>query len=72
MKPIRIFWSPLSQRFYVSRAYKEIRPGVVEITGQKFDVTADISALVLNNDIEFWDAEDPKSRQRKGTILPNT
>lgn len=28
-KPIRIFWNPLSQRFYATRAYKEIRSGVV-------------------------------------------
>jgi hypothetical protein len=65
-KPIRIFWSPLSERFYASRAYKEIRPGVVEITGQKFDVTADISALVVKNDIVFWDdKEAPKTGKRK-------
>lgn len=65
-KPIRVFWSPLSEKFYASRAYKEVRPGVVEITGQKFDVTSDISALVLRNDIEFWDADDPKSKSRNG------
>lgn len=64
-KPIRIFWSPMSERFYASRAYKELRPGVVEITGQKFDVTSDIAALVVKNDIEFWDSEEPKSRRRK-------
>jgi hypothetical protein len=65
-KPIRIFWSPLSERFYASRAYKEIRPGVVEITGQKFDVTAEISALVVKNDIVFWeDEEAPKTGRRK-------
>jgi hypothetical protein len=64
--PIRIFWSPLSERFYASRAYKEIRPGVVEITGQKFDVTADISALVVKNDIVFWeDEKGPKTGRRK-------
>ena len=63
-KPIRIFWSPLSQRFYASRAYKEVKPGVVEITGQQFDVTADIAALVIKNDIIFWDESNPKSKQR--------
>jgi hypothetical protein len=52
-KPIRIFWSGLSQRFYASRAYKEIKPGIVEITGEKFDVTADIAALIIKNCITF-------------------
>jgi hypothetical protein len=55
VKPIRIFWSPLSHRFYASRAWKEIKPGVIEITGQKFDVTEDIKNLVLANDIRFLD-----------------
>jgi hypothetical protein len=52
-KPIHVFWSPLSERFYASRAYKEIKPGVHEITGQKFDVTDDIAQLVLKHDIVF-------------------
>ena len=43
VKPIRVFYSPLSQRFYASKAYKRISDKVVEITGQKFDVTDDIS-----------------------------
>lgn len=52
-KPIHVFWSALTQRFYASRAYKEIKPGIWEITGQKFDVTDDIASLVLKNDIVF-------------------
>jgi hypothetical protein len=52
-KPIRVFYSILSQRFYASRAYKEVQPGVVEITGDKFDVTDDIAAMVIKHDIEF-------------------
>lgn len=52
-KPIHVFWSPLSERFYASRAYKEVKPGIFEITGQKFDVTDDIASLVLKHDIEF-------------------
>ena len=43
LKPIHVFWSPSSRRFYASRAYKEIKPGVIEITGEKFDVTNDIA-----------------------------
>jgi len=52
-KPIRVFWSELSQRFYASRAYKQINPGVVEITGQKFDVTDDIAQMVIKHNIQF-------------------
>lgn len=52
-KPIRVFFSPFSRRFYASRAYKEEVNGVVTITGQKFDVTNDIAGLVLANDITF-------------------
>ncbi len=41
-KPIRVFWSPLSERFYASKAWKQESNGVVVITGQKFDVTEDV------------------------------
>lgn len=57
-KPIHVFWSALTQRFYASRAYKEIQPGIWEITGQKFDVTDDIAQLVLKNDIVFTKVPD--------------
>jgi hypothetical protein len=52
-KPIRVFWSPLSERFYASRAYKEVMPGVVEITGERWDVTSDIADLVTRHHIVF-------------------
>jgi hypothetical protein len=57
-KPIRIFWSPLSRRFYASRAYKQIKPGVVEITGEQFDVTQDIAHLILKHGIVFSPISD--------------
>ena len=59
-KPIHIFWSELTQRFYASRAYKEIKPGIIEITGDKFDVTSQIAALVLKHKIEFWEELEKK------------
>lgn len=60
-KPIRVFWSPLSQRFYASRAYKEVPWGFVTITGEQFDVTDDIKGIVLKNNITFSSpATDPK------------
>jgi len=52
-KPIRVFYSVLSERFYATRAWKEIRPGVIEVTGEKFDVTDDIAAMVVKHEIEF-------------------
>ena len=58
-KPIRVFWSPLSRRFYASRAYKEISPGVVEITGEKFDVTNDIAEQVVNHELVFTPRAEP-------------
>jgi hypothetical protein len=61
-KPIRVFYSELSQRFYASRAYKQVKPGIVEITGQKFDVTDDIARLVIRHDIEFTKVEEPDAK----------
>ena len=51
-KPIRVFWSPLTRRFYASRAWRE-RDNHIEITGQKFDVTQDIARAMVAYDIEF-------------------
>ena len=53
VKPIRVFWSPLSRRFYATRAWKEIRPGVIECTGERFDVTNDIAGIIEQHQIEF-------------------
>ena len=52
-KPIKVFWSPLGQRFYASRAYKQFpsRMGdnkvLFQITGEKFDVTDDIADAIV-------------------------
>jgi hypothetical protein len=53
MKPIRIFFSPLSRRFYASRAYKEEGKGIVTITGEKFDVTNQIAELIERHQVTF-------------------
>jgi hypothetical protein len=52
-KPIRVFWSPLTKRFYATRAWKEVKPGVIECTGERFDVTEDIGAIIIEHDISF-------------------
>ena len=58
-KPIRVFYSPLTQRFYATRAYKEVRPGLVECTGEKFDVTNDIAAIIEREGISFSLSDKP-------------
>lgn len=56
VKPIRVFYSELSGRFYASRAYRVKQDGekeLVTITGEKFDVTNDIGAAVKKYNLEF-------------------
>lgn len=62
-KPIKVFYSELSQRFYASQYYKQSAPGIVTITGKKHDVTDDIGAAVIKYDLEFTPVKD---RLRKG------
>lgn len=52
-KPIRVFWSPLTRRFYATRAWRECKPGVIECTGERFDVTNDIAGIIEQEQIEF-------------------
>jgi hypothetical protein len=56
-RPIRVFYSVLSQRFYASRMWKEVElqngKRFVEITGEKFDVTNDIAGLIVQHGITF-------------------
>lgn len=52
-KPIRVFFSPFSRRFYASRAWKELKPGVVLVTGEQFDVTEDITSIVTRHNVNF-------------------
>lgn len=52
-KPIRVFYSELSGKFYASRAFKSIRDGHTLITGEKFDVTSDIGSAVIKHRIKF-------------------
>jgi len=65
-KPIRVFYSVLSERFYATRAWKEIRPGVIEVTGEKFDVTDDIAAMVVKHEIEFSPRAEAKGGDDAG------
>jgi len=52
-KPIRVFYSELSGRFYATAHYKQTFPTVVTIMGAKYDVTDDIGAAVTRYELEF-------------------
>ena len=51
-RPIRVLWSPLSNRFYATQNYKE-KNGVITITGAKYDVTQEIAAAIDQHEITF-------------------
>ena len=52
-KPIKVFYSELSGRFYASQRYKVWPSGFVEISGEKFDVANDIGAAIERYALEF-------------------
>lgn len=58
-KPIRVFYSTLSGRFFATQHYKIDGDGRAVCTGKKYDVTDDIGALIEQHDIEFSRAEEP-------------
>ncbi len=60
LKPIRVFFSGLSGRFYATRAYKIDDRGLVTVTGEKFDVTNDIASLIAKHGINFKAVDPPK------------
>ena len=51
-KPVRVFWAPLSKRFFATNRYKYV-DGVYIITGKKYDVTGDIARATLKHQITF-------------------
>lgn len=53
MKPIRIFYSTLTERLYATKFYREDKNGRVVITGAKFDVTDEIGTLIDQYGIAF-------------------
>ncbi len=52
-KPIKVFFSELSRRFYATRAYRIDDKGLVTVTGEKFDVTNDIAELIERHGVTF-------------------
>ena len=56
-KPIRVFYSELSGRFYASSQYKTLPNGNTVITGNKFDVTNQIGAAITQYGLVF--TEEP-------------
>ena len=62
-KPIRVFYSTLSDQFYATDRYKsEIRDGkeLVTITGEKHNVTQDIARAITEHQIEFTPIKEVK------------
>jgi predicted metallopeptidase len=62
---VRVLYSPVSRRFFATRAWKEVEKSngsmVIEVTGEKFDVTNDIYALVVLHSLELTPATVPHS-----------
>lgn len=61
-KPIRVFYSTLSSRFYATNKYKSEIINNMEkiiITGEKYDVTQDIARVINKYQIEFTVQEEP-------------
>lgn len=57
-KPIRVFYSDLSGRFFATKHWKEKpnpdgKTALIEITGKKYDVTQDVASAVVRYDLEF-------------------
>lgn len=58
-KPIRIFFSVLTERFYATRAWREVpgKPGMITVSGEKFDVTNEIAGLIEQYNVTFTKKE---------------
>ena len=52
-KRIRVLYSPITRRFYATRSWRYVGAGNIVVTGEKFDVTQDIAAIVVEHEIEF-------------------
>jgi hypothetical protein len=64
-KPIRVFYSELSRRFYASSQYK-IDGKAVVITGTKTDVTDDVARAIVAHDITFTRESTQPAPDQKG------
>lgn len=53
IKPIRVFFSDLSRRFYATRHFRNLGNGKIECTGEKFDVTNDIGGIIKERGLTF-------------------
>ena len=61
-KPIRVFYSPLSKRFYASQAYRQ-KGKIFEITGKAYDVTDDIASSMDTYGLSFSQEKGIKNEQ---------
>ena len=51
-RPIRVFYSTLTDRFYATQHWKEEGNHIV-VTGKKYDVTQDVAAAVVTHEVTF-------------------
>lgn len=66
-RPIRVFYSLLTGRFYATRHYRIDGENVV-CTGEKFDVTNDIGNIITTYAIEFSAVEATTHPQETGDV----
>ena len=64
-KPIKVFYSILSGRFYASQYYKQGENATI-ITGAKFDVTDDIGRAVNQNGLTFIETKKKPKGTKEG------
>lgn len=67
MKPIRVFYSSLTKRFYGTAAYRTHfvdKVEHIEITGAKHDVTQDIARAIVEHGITFKPGRKRATRKR--------
>ena len=63
MRPIRVGWSELSQKFYAFQSYN-IKDGVMVVTGKKYDVTQDIAAAIHEHGVSFTCIKERSVKKR--------
>jgi hypothetical protein len=64
-KPIRVFYSDMTSTFYATRSYRLLGNGIIQCTGDTFDVTQDIARAIVHFGVEFTPAKPPRKKARR-------
>jgi len=51
-RPIRVFYSTLTDTFYATQHWQE-KDGHIVVTGKKYDVTQDVARAVVEHEVVF-------------------